>query len=62
MRKWKISVQRLGPDRRWREVSSWSVLTIEPDQQGLLNVGIKENWRIIVREEARTPASSPSVC
>ena len=41
--------------RRWRELSSWTVCTIETpqEQQSLLNVGLREGWRIIVMEVPR---------
>lgn len=59
MLKWKISVQRLDAlSRRWREIASWTVLSTEPDQQSLLNAGMKENWRVIVSLQAAAGAAS----
>lgn len=52
MRKYQISVQRLAQGGRWREVGQWMVMTVETasEQSAMLNVGMREGWRCLVRE------------
>lgn len=62
MRKWKISVQRFTPDaRRWKEIASWTVLTLEDGMTGLLNAGMRDGWRVVVLETPTTSQQSPVV-
>lgn len=45
-----ISVQRRDKGGRFREVAQWTVITEEPDMAGPLSMGLKDNYRIVIRE------------
>lgn len=45
-----ISVQRRTKGGRYGEVASWSVVTDEEDMGGPLSMGLKDNYRIVIRE------------
>lgn len=45
-----ITVQRKERSGRWNQVASWIVSTDEDDMAGPLAIGLKDNYRIVVRE------------
>lgn len=45
-----ISVQRRDKGGRFREIASWIVTTDEEDMAGPLGMGLRDNYRIVVRE------------
>lgn len=49
-RPYTISVQRRDKGGRFREIASWVVITDEEDMVGPLGMGLKDNYRIAIKE------------
>jgi hypothetical protein len=52
IRGYTITVQRKTRSGRWGEIATFFVASDEPDMQGPLAMGLKDNYRIMVQETA----------
>lgn len=56
-----LSVQRKDRSGRFREVASWTVTTTEPDMQGPLQMGLRDNYRILITDDNRRTTGEATV-